>query len=143
MTMDEWKQQNVGEDTVEKLDDNDVEVIKPQPFETVAPTDSDAPVEKIESESGITSVALFLGIASIVLGVFFAGAPWLGILTGTAAIVMGAVEKKKNDPSTVHTAKAALVCGIVGASLSVFLGIVCGILGLVVKGLFGIIKWIF
>lgn len=143
MTMDEWKQQNTAEGTVEKLDDEDVEVIKPKTYETVTPVEDGTPVEKIESESNITSIALFLGIASIVLGVFFAGAPWLGILTGTAAIVMGAVEKKKNDPSTVSTAKAVLVCGIVGVSLSVFLGIVCGVLGLVVKGLFGIIKWIF
>lgn len=143
MTMDEWKQQNNPDNTVHVLDADDVEVIEPKHFEEVTPSNDNTPVEKYESGSNLTTVALILGISSIILGVFFAGAPWLGILTGTAAIVMGAVEKKKNDPGTLGTAKSAFVCGIVGVSLSVFFGIICGLLGLVVKGIFGILKWIF
>ena len=92
--------------------------------------------------SSAAKLGLALGVISIVLGVFFAGAPWLGIVVGTIAIIIGASEKNKGE-ETKGIATGALTCGIVGVSLSVAFGIFFGILGIAIKILTKLFGWIF
>ena len=146
MTIDEWNDKKAT--VVEKIAPEDAIVEEPARFKNEVSsngpdTETDVkPVEDTGEASSAAKIGLVLGVLSIVLGVFFAGAPWIGILTGTAAIVMGAVERKKS-PASHGPATGALVCGIVGVSLSVAFGIVFGILGIALKILTGIFKWVF
>ncbi len=76
------------------------------------------------ANSSLAPLSLFFGIASIVLGLFLGGAPWVGVLSGTAAIVSAAVDKKRKNVAGKKMSTAGLVCGIIGVCVSIFVGIV-------------------
>ena len=143
MTMDEWNKEN--DKTVEVLSEDDIEVVSAPKMGNAEPntTAQNEPVKSSTHSSSMATVGLLLGIGSIIFGLFFAGAPWIGILMGTAAIVMGAVERKSNNSDTKGLATGALACGIVGVVFSVIFGIIVAIIGTVLKGLVGILKWLF
>ena len=76
------------------------------------------------SASARATWALIFGIGSIICGILLGGAPWIGVLMGTAAIVLSAVEKKKKKDYDKKVTTAALACGIVGLCLSILVGVV-------------------
>jgi len=147
MTTEEWN--NKKSNVVEKIRPEDTVVEEPRRFKAemdIKVKDDDLEYTPVDTDkegeaSNTASVGLALGVLAIVCGVFFAGAPWIGILLGVAAIVIGATERKKT-PSLKKRATGALVCGIVGVSVSAILGIVCGILGFALKILASIFKWL-
>lgn len=170
MTMDEWRAQNEQQlkdapiiDHV-KQEDADVDVILPNqgPMQQTIGGDatgaekmvnvgttgvgskkSTNAVTESKATEGFGTFALVLGILSIIFGLFFGGAPWIGIIIGVGGIVLGAVEKKKGNPHTKKAAKAGFVCGIIGVSLSIVMGIVCTVIGILVKGVVGLLKFLF
>ena len=142
MTIDEWNDKKAT--TVEKVRPEDTVVEEPARFknDVVEETSETSEVAKVTGEaSSAAKLGLALGVISIVLGVFFAGAPWLGIVVGTIAIIIGASEKNKSE-ETKGIATGALTCGI-GVSLSVAFGILFGILGIAIKILTKLFGWIF
>lgn len=67
--------------------------------------------------------SLVLGIISIIIGLFSAGAlGWFGAILGILGIIFGAVAKK-NASSGVAT--GGLVCSIIGTVLSLLLYVAC------------------
>lgn len=143
MTIDEWNDKKAT--TVEKVRPEDTVVEEPAKFknDVVEEAAGATEVTKVTGEaSSAAKLGLALGVISIVLGVFFAGAPWLGIVVGTIAIIIGATEKNKGEESK-GIATGALTCGIVGVSLSVAFGILFGILGIAIKILTKLFGWIF
>ncbi|MBO7333829.1 MAG: DUF4190 domain-containing protein [Lachnospiraceae bacterium] len=140
MTMDEWTAQKESQADIEHLKPEDVVVEEPGKAGTSQRTGMADEVRTTDmpSESKAAGLSLVLGIVSIVLGILFAGAPWLGILAGIAAIVIASVELKNNNPNTKGKAAGGLVCGIVGIVFSIVIGIICFVLGTAFKILFGL-----
>ncbi len=152
MTMDEWKKakesvkETIKENTTAQwLGDDDVVVESaPKINHHVVPENEGKPVEVLTPPSNFAKTALVLGIFSIVMGVFFAGAPWIGILSGIGAIVLGAVEKKKiSKKEERKIANAGFVCGIVGTAVSVIMGIICSAIVTTIKILSFFFGWLF
>ena len=68
--------------------------------------------------------SLVLGIISLVIGLFSAGAlGWFGAILAIIGIVLGASGKK--DPEKKGIATAGLVCSIIGLVLCLLLYIAC------------------
>ena len=68
--------------------------------------------------------ALDLGIISIIIGIFFAGAlGWAGAILAIIGIVLGALGKK--NPESKGIATAGMVCSIIGLILCLLLYIAC------------------
>lgn len=87
----------------------------------------------------MANLAMIFGILSIITGIIFGGAPYVGIITGTLGIVLGAVWKKKVDDSEKNKCTAGLATGIVGVCLSVIIGVIC----LLIKVSIGIFTFLF
>lgn len=147
MTMDEWNEKNKNSAGAFATEEKPVNVqgnIDTSGKGNVAVNDGSQPISVNTDASEMTgNLALILGILSIIFGLFFGGAPWIGIFMGIAAVVLGVVEKKKKNPLTKKTATAGFVCGIVGISLSVFMGLFCLALGIAIRTIGGILKFIF
>ncbi|WP_287387503.1 hypothetical protein [Lachnospira sp.] len=68
--------------------------------------------------------SLVLGIISILIGLFSAGAlGWLGAILAILGIILGAVGKK--NPAKSGLATAGMVCSIIGLILCLILYIAC------------------
>lgn len=68
--------------------------------------------------------SLVLGIISILIGLFSAGAlGWLGAILAILGIILGAVGKKNPEKSGLAT--AGMVCSIIGLILCLILYIAC------------------
>ena len=142
MTMEEWNEKKASEkenarSTIEHLDPKDVEVQTPPKTETV---ENNGPVTSVSVNDKTGTIALIVGILSIVFGLFFGGAPWIGILLGIGAIVLGSYEKKKNIASTKKLANAGMICGIAGLVVSILVGIAVAAFGVVWGLLVGILR---
>lgn len=87
----------------------------------------------------MANLALLFGILSIISSLVFGGAPYIGIITGTLGIVLGAVWKKKVTDEEKGKCTAALATGIVGVCLSIIVGIIC----FVIKISVGMISFFF
>ena len=137
MTMDEWTTKQKEESGIEHLRPEDVEVMNPGDSNVTSETSDEGHVQTMDPKFG--TLALILGILSIVFGIFFAGAPWIGILLGIAAIILGVSERKHNNPASKGSATGGLVCGIVGLVFSVVFGVICAVLGTIFRILFSCI----
>lgn len=140
MTMDEWNAKSAG--AVMEAKPEDIRVIseekndpvkEPEVKKSVETTENNAEEKIVLPSESSAALSLILGIFSILFGVFFGGAPWIGILLGVGGIIIGASEKKKKHKATKGLATGGFVCGIVGTSLSVVVGIVCAALGIFLK----------
>lgn len=68
--------------------------------------------------------ALVLGIISILIGIFSAGAlGWLGAILGIVGIILGAIARKNTENNGLAT--AGMVCSIIGLVLCLILYIAC------------------
>lgn len=138
MTMDEWNKDNkrtidVDPRDIKYVDHPEKNEVRPgqggqpgQPGQGGQPGQPGQPggVLPQTANSSLAPLSLFFGIASIVLGLFLGGAPWVGVLSGTAAIVSAAVDKKRKNVAGKKMSTAGLVCGIIGVCVSIFVGIV-------------------
>ncbi|MCQ2519418.1 MAG: hypothetical protein MJ107_02685 [Lachnospiraceae bacterium] len=147
MTMDEWNEQNgtaKEAETAQWLDADDVVVEEPPKIKNAVVTENnDKPVEVANTSSKFGTISLVLGVFSILMGVFFAGAPMIGILLGAGAITLGALERKNGNPQTKGPATGGLVCGIVGVSLSIIFGIICSLISTAIGIVFRVFSWLF
>ena len=129
MTMDEWNKDNKR--TID-VDPRDIKYVDHPEKNEVRPGQGGQPGEPGQpgglsaqtANSSLAPLSLFFGIASIVLGLFLGGAPWVGVLSGVAAIVSAAVDKKRKNVAGKKMSTAGLVCGIIGVCVSIFVGIV-------------------
>ncbi len=129
MTMDEWNKDNKR--TID-VDPRDIKYVDHPEKNEVRPGQGGQPGQPGQpggvlpqtANSSLAPLSLFFGIASIVLGLFLGGAPWVGVLSGTAAIVSAAVDKKRKNVAGKKMSTAGLVCGIIGICVSIFVGIV-------------------
>ncbi|MCR4960903.1 MAG: hypothetical protein K6A74_05570 [Lachnospiraceae bacterium] len=132
MTMDEWNKDNKR--TID-VDPRDIKYVDHPEKNEVRPGQGGQPGQPGQggqpggglpqtANSSLAPLSLFFGIASIVLGLFLGGAPWVGVLSGTAAIVSAAVDKKRKNVAGKKMSTAGLVCGIIGVCVSIFVGIV-------------------
>lgn len=152
MTMDEWNKKNTGNVQFAQADNNNAQQGAASAYAKPAANNTGAPVSQ-EQQSATPAyndtsemsgnISLILGILSILFGLFFGGAPWIGIFMGIAGVVLGAVEKKKNKPATKKTATAGFICGIVGICTSVCVGLFCVALGIVLRTLTGLFRILF
>lgn len=137
MTMEEWKQQQdeKAEKTAQWLDADDVDVKEPPKLGKSVYINADEEFGDSEDAEGdeqevasanFGTISMILGILSILLGLFFAGLPLLGVLTGIGAIVLGAIERKHKRKQTRKQSAAGLACGIVGVILSIVVGAMVG-----------------
>ncbi len=136
MTMEEWKAQKSAAATAEAEKKDEIKTkektaseikVKEKNIEEVpeyiAPQGDGLPTA-IAGEDAPIHIALFLGILSVIFGIFFGGAPWIGIITGVGSIIFGALSIKKKDKNEGGKHISGLVCGITGVvtSLLVWLG---------------------
>ena len=70
----------------------------------------------------MAAASLVLGIISLVIGAFFAGFQWIGVIVGIIGIVLGV---KSNDPEKAGLAKAGKICSIIGLILSAIVYVAC------------------
>ncbi len=127
--MDEWNKDNKR--TID-VDPRDIKYVDHPEKNEVRPGQGGQPGQPGQpggvlpqtANSSLAPLSLFFGIASIVLGLFLGGAPWVGVLSGTAAIVSAAVDKKRKNVAGKKMSTAGLVCGIIGICVSIFVGIV-------------------
>lgn len=70
--------------------------------------------------------SLVLGIISILIGVFSAGAlGWLGAIIGVIGIVLGSLGRKSAPADKQGVATGGMVCSIIGTVLSLLFYIAC------------------
>lgn len=135
MTMDEWNERNKNAAGAFAPQEKPVapETVT-NGTQNIANQRNSQPITADQDASEMTgNLSLILGILSMIFGMFFGGAPWIGIFMGVAAIVMGVVEKKKNNPITKKIATAGFICGIVGVCISVCVGLFCLAVGIAIR----------
>lgn len=152
MTLNEWEDKKNASAAAAAAPKPDVVDARPEDVRPIAESEKKKQAEKetkaepelktemingqevvVTTSESAGVLALILGILSIIFGIFYGGAPWIGILLGVGGITIGAVERKRKNKKTKGVATGGFVCGIVGVSLSVVMGIVCFAISAIIK----------
>ena len=137
MTMDEWNMKN-GKAVVEAKEE-DITVI---PSEDEVKASSNGVPTRASKDESAGYIGLTLGILSLIFGIFFGGAPWLGVILGIGGIIFSGLEKNKDNQRTKTMALGGITCGILGICVSIFVGVACALVGVAFKILLGIFNFL-